>query len=121
MSRKGAWTSHCMERRLIRGFNYGLCAGLISTVGYALIQGWNQAAIKKVDTCGVLHLHGLPGLFGGLVAMLLVDGISMGNQFKGIVITAVLAILAGLAAGKILSFVGRRNIPYLDAEELAVD
>lgn len=110
-----------MERRLIRGFNSGLCAGLISTVGYSLIQGWNQAAIKKVDTCGVLHLHGLPGLFGGLVAMIVVDGVSKGNQFKGILITAVLAILTGLVAGKILSFVGRRNIPYIDAEEFIVD
>ena len=99
----------------------GLCAGTISTVGYALIQGWNQAAIKKIDTCGVLHLHGLPGLFGGLVAMLLVDGISLGNQFKGIVITAVLAIIAGLVAGKVLSLIGRRNTPYIDSEEFIVE
>ncbi len=99
----------------------GICAGTISTVGFALIQGWNQAAIKKIDTCGVLHLHGLPGLFGGLVAMIVADGISMGNQFKGILITAVLAILTGLVAGKVLSLVGRRNTPYIDSEELIVD
>ncbi|MCK5125597.1 MAG: ammonium transporter [candidate division Zixibacteria bacterium] len=99
----------------------GLCAGLISTVGYAVIQGRNQAAIKKIDTCGVLHLHGLPGLFGGLVAMVVVDGVSMGNQFKGILITAVLAILSGLIVGKILALVGRRNTPYIDSEEFMVD
>ena len=99
----------------------GVCAGLISTVGFALVQGWNQAAIKRIDTCGVLHLHGLPGFFGGFVAMLLVDGISMSNQFKGILSTAILAILTGLVAGKILSLVGRRKIPYIDAEEIAVD
>ncbi len=99
----------------------GLVAGLVSTIGFAVIQGWNQAMIKRIDTCGVLHLHGLPGLFGGLVAIIVVDGINLGNQFIGIIITVVLAILTGLIVGKILALVGRRNVPYTDDEEFLIE
>ncbi len=99
----------------------GLFAGALSTVGFAVIQSRFQAAIKKIDTCGVLHLHGLPGLFGGLAALIAVDGISMGAQIKGILITAVLAIISGLVVGKILALAGRRKVPYIDSEELIVD
>jgi len=77
--------------------------------------------IEKPDTCGVLHLHGLPGLFGGLAAMIVVDGISKGAQIKGILITSVLAIVSGLVVGKVLALTGRRKGPYTDSEELAVD
>ena len=102
-------------------FIIGILAGTISTVGFATIQSWFHDLGKKVDTCGVLHLHGLPGLFGGLVAMLMVDGISKGDQIKGILATVVLAVLSGLVVGKILSLAGRRTVPYTDAEELEVD
>jgi hypothetical protein len=54
----------------------------------------------------------LPGIFGGLVAMLAV---------KGIFITGVIAIASGLVVGKILSLTGRRIEPCTDAEELIVD
>lgn len=102
-------------------FVIGILAGALSTVGFAVIQERFQAAIKKVDTCGVLHLHGLPGLFGGLAALLAVNGISKGAELKGILITVVLATLTGLLAGKILSLVGRRTLPYVDSEEFEVD
>ncbi len=102
-------------------FAIGILAGALSTFGFAVIQDRFQNAIKKVDTCGVLHLHGLPGLFGGLVAMLTVNGISQVDQIKGIGITIVIAIASGLLAGKILSLTGRRTEPYTDDEELIVD
>ncbi len=99
----------------------GLLAGLISTVGFALILDRNQSWVKKIDTCGVLHLHGLPGLFGGLIAIAVVDGISAGAQLTGIAITGVLAAISGLIVGKILAVTGRRVEPYIDAEELEVE
>ena len=102
-------------------FGIGIVAGIISTVGFALIQDRFQNAIKKIDTCGVLHLHGLPGLFGGLVAMFVVSGISKGAQFKGIIITVVLSILTGLIVGKILTILGKRKVPYTDSEEFITD
>ena len=99
----------------------GIFAGTISTVGFAVIQDRFQNMIKKVDTCGVLHLHGLPGLFGGLVAMVMVKGISRIDQIKGIFITVILATVAGLIAGKLLSITGRRKVPYVDSEEFDID
>jgi len=99
-------------------FGIGICAGAISTFGFAVIQDKLQSLIKKTDTCGVLHLHGLPGLFGGLVALFVVKGIDVGAQLTGIGITIVLAIVTGLITGKILSFAGRRALPYDDDEEL---
>jgi ammonium transporter Rh len=102
-------------------FVIGILAGTLSTVGFAVIQSRFQDAIKTVDTCGVLHLHGLPGLFGGFAAMIAVNGINMGAQIKGILITVILSVLAGLVTGKILSFVGRRQEPYTDAEEFILE
>ena len=102
-------------------FAIGICAGVISTIGFAVIQSRFQDAIKKVDTCGVLHLHGLPGLFGGLVAMIAISGIDRGAQIKGILITVVLAIISGLVTGAILALFGRRAEPYTDAEEFLLE
>jgi ammonium transporter Rh len=102
-------------------FVIGLLAGILSTVGFAAIQERLQKLIRKIDTCGVLNLHGLPGLFGGLVALFAVNGISKSNQIKGIVITVVFSLISGLLAGKIISFTGRRKTPYTDEEEFLLD
>jgi len=102
-------------------FVIGILAGILSTFGFAVIQNWFHNLGKKVDTCGVLHLHGLPGVFGGLIAIIAVDGISKGNQIKGIFITIVVAILSGLIVGKVLSLSGRRQTPYIDSEEFEID
>ena len=102
-------------------FIIGILAGLLSTVGFAVIQKRFQALTKKIDTCGVFNLHGLPGLFGGFAAMVAVSGISRTNQLKGIIITIVLSIVSGLVAGKLLSLTGRREVPYIDSEEFETD
>jgi len=113
--------STCDKATAPYAFVIGLLAGTISTGGFALLQERFQSAVKKIDTCGVLYLHGLPGLFGGLAAMVVVNGINCADQIKGILITAVLAVITGLIAGKLLSFTGRRSEPYVDSEELEVD
>ena len=113
--------STCDKVSPLYAFIIGILAGALSTFGFAFIQDKFQAAIKKIDTCGVLHLHGLPGLFGGLAAMIAVAQINHGAQIKGILITIVFAIVTGLIVGKILSLFGTRTEPYTDAEELLVD
>lgn len=102
-------------------FIIGISAGALSTFGFAVIQGKLQNAIRKVDTCGVLHLHGLPGLLGGLAALFVVSGINSGSQLKGIMITIVFALLTGLITGKLISFTGKRHVPYEDEEEFITD
>ena len=98
-------------------FVIGIIAGIISTVGFALIQSKLTDMLKSVDTCGVLYLHGLPGLFGGVAALFVVSGINMGTQVAGIVITIVIAASTGLLSGKVISFFGRRTTAYCDDEE----
>ena len=95
----------------------GVLAGALSVFGFAVILPWLQGKIKKVDTCGVMYLHGLPGLMGGIAAIFIVKGLSNVTQLKGIGITIGLALVTGYVAGKILALFGRRIEPYLDSEE----
>ncbi len=98
-------------------FVIGGLAGGLSTFGFAVIQDKLQKLVKGIDTCGVMYLHGLPGLLGGIAAVFVVKG-TASTQFAGIGITVVIAVLAGFIAGKLLSIFGRRTVPYLDTEEI---
>jgi ammonium transporter Rh len=98
-------------------FAIGILAGIVSTFGFAIIQSRLTDMTKKVDTCGVLYLHGLPGLLGGIAALFVVSGINFGAQLCGILVTVVLATGSGLISGKVIAALGRRSAPYLDDEE----
>jgi len=95
----------------------GLLAGALSVFGFAVIQPWLQKKIKKVDTCGVMYLHGLPGLMGGIAAMFVINGINNRIQLTGIIIAVALALVGGYISGLILALFGRRVEAYADAEE----
>jgi len=95
----------------------GLLAGLISTTGFAIFQAKQEKFHKIVDTCGVSNLHGLPGIFGGLAAIVVVDNLDTWAQLKGIAITVIIAIVAGLLAGKIISIFGKTDNIYNDGYE----
>jgi ammonium transporter Rh len=62
-------------------------AAVISTIGFAILQEKQQKFHKIIDTCGVSNLHGLPGIFGGLAAIVVIDGIDISAQLKGIAAT----------------------------------
>ncbi|MGB8227366.1 MAG: hypothetical protein WCE45_10975 [Sedimentisphaerales bacterium] len=98
-------------------FVIGILSGVLSVFGFAVIQSKLQKILKSVDTCGVLNLHGWPGLMGGIAAVFVVTGINKSIQFKGIGISIVIAIVAGFITGKILLSFGRRTRPYIDSEE----
>lgn len=95
----------------------GLLAGGLSVFGFAVILPWLQNKIKKVDTCGVMYLHGLPGLMGGIAAIFVVGGINNNIQLIGIIIAIAIAIAGGYISGLVLSLFGRRVDAYVDAEE----
>ena len=99
----------------------GLVAGAISTIGFALIQNRLQKGLKLIDTCGVSNLHGIPGLLGGLTAILIIPNINVSAQLKGIGLTILIAIIGGLITGKLISFTGRRKTAYTDAEEFGIE
>jgi len=93
----------------------GTVAGAISVIGYTFIQPRLQKLTGGVDTCGVHNLHGMPGVFGGLVAMTLVAFPLW--QLTGIVVTVILAVTMGVIVGFIVSRIGRKQSPYDDKDE----
>ncbi len=98
-------------------FCIGIVAGAISTLGFAVLQKKFADATRIVDTCGVTYLHGLPGLLGGLAALAVASGINVGAQLTGILVTVVIAAVAGFSSGKVIAALGRRSAPYVDDEE----
>lgn len=95
----------------------GAVAGTLSTVGFAVVQSKFQKGLKITDTCGVSNLHGIPGIFGGLAAIVVVNGIDMSAQLKGILITVIVGIVAGLFTGKVVSLFGKPEVVYDDVAE----
>ncbi len=95
----------------------GVIAGVLSVVGFAVISPWLQERIRKVDTCGVAYLHGLPGLMGGLAAIFVIKGLNGVVQLKGVGIMIVISLVTGFIAGKILSLFGRKALAYVDSDE----
>lgn len=97
-------------------FGIGLLAGAVCVVGYVFIQPALEARLNIVDTCGVHNLHGMPGLLGGLIVMLVVPA-AASAQLIGIVISVVLALGFGHLAGTLIKFTGRPQAAYDDREE----
>jgi len=95
----------------------GLIAGILSTVGFSILQDKQQKFHKIIDSCGVSNLHGIPGIFGGLAAIAVIHTLDIGAQLKGIVVTVVIAIVAGLLSGKIISLFGKIKEIYDDSAE----
>lgn len=112
--------STCDRTGTTNAFVIGILAGGLSTFGFAVIQPKLEGLIKKTDTCGVLNLHGFPGLLGGIATIFVVDGIAAGSQIKGILITIIMALIAGFIAGKLLGLLGRRSEPYEDSTEFDI-
>jgi ammonium transporter Rh len=97
-------------------FAIGLLAGAVSVIGFVFIQPALERRFKIVDTCGVHNLHGMPGLLGAFVAVLVVPGIAVA-QFIGIAFSVVLALIAGLVAGALIRATGTTRLAYEDSEE----
>lgn len=93
----------------------GLAAGILSTVGYSIIAPKVQKLIRGTDTCGVHNLHGMPGLLGGLSAILITG--NAGIQIICMIITIVIALAGGRIVGAILSLLGRKQELYSDLDE----
>jgi ammonium transporter Rh len=96
-------------------FAIGLLAGAVSVIGYVFVQPKLEARFKIVDTCGVHNLHGMPGLLGAFIAILVVPGIAVA-QFIGIVFSVTFAFATGLIAGKLIKATGTTDLAYEDSE-----
>jgi ammonium transporter Rh len=103
----------CNLANPLTAFVIGAVAGAICVVGYTIIQPALQKLLKSIDTCGVHNLHGMPGLFGGVVAIFVVPGIAKA-QLAGIVVTVVLAFVTGTVGGYLIRATGSKAAPYED-------
>lgn len=99
----------------------GFVAGILSVIGFAIIQPRVQKALKGIDTCGVHNLHGMPGMLGGLAAIFIAQNVVPGLQIKGVFVTFIIAWITGLAAGTIVSLFGYRKQSYEDNVEFIVE
>ncbi len=113
--------STCDQVSLNTAMIIGAAAGAASTFGFAVIQARLQKGLKLVDTCGVSNLHGIPGVLGGLAAIVAVKGIDAAAQLTGIGVSIVVAMIAGLVVGRVLTLFGHRERPYEDAEEFLAE
>ena len=95
----------------------GSVAGAISVIGFTVIQPRLQRLTGGVDTSGVHNLHGMPGVFGGIVVAALVAAPLW--QLTGIVITVIFAVIMGVIVGFIVSKFGIRETPYGDKDDFS--
>merc|ERR1712007_53243 len=84
----------------------GIGAGLISTIGFC-----KPLIPASVDTCGINNLHGMPGIFGGLVSVAMPFIISPHGenhraiaitQGVGLLVTVGVAVVTGSITGGML-------------------
>lgn len=49
----------------------GFFIGIISVIGYRIINPFLVEKIQYQDTCGVLYLHGIPGFIGAVISIII--------------------------------------------------
>lgn len=97
----------------------GVCAGAISTIGFARVQSIVQN-LGIYDSCGIHNLHGMPSVFGAIVSVFMAyhkgplghdapdvywaadPSAQGGRQLQGLLYTLATAIVSGLVTGYIL-------------------
>jgi ammonium transporter Rh len=60
----------------------GVAAGVISTLGFHYLTPKLEALLGLYDTCGINNLHGIPGVFGGLVSAVVIASYNLGFNEK---------------------------------------
>lgn len=97
----------------------GICAGTLSTLGFAIIAPKVCKLIRGTDTCGVHNLHGMPGLLGGLFGIAITGNV--GVQVGAAVATVVVGLVLGRVCGAILGLFGTKEVPYSDEGDFILE
>jgi len=97
----------------------GICAGTLSTFGFAMIAPKVSKLIRGTDTCGVHNLHGMPGLLGGLFAIFLNHNV--GAQVGGVICTVLVGLILGKITGFVLSLFGTKRDTYQDDSDFILE
>ncbi|MCI5499325.1 MAG: ammonium transporter [Clostridiales bacterium] len=97
----------------------GICAGTLSTLGFAIIAPKVCKLIRGTDTCGVHNLHGMPGLLGGLFGIAITGNV--GVQVGAVIATVVVGLVLGRVCGAILSLMGTKEDTYNDEDDFILE
>lgn len=98
----------------LTGWIIGFLAGIISTLCFYFLHDWLNKTTGVLDTMGVHNLHGVPGIFGGLVAMV-VAGAPLA-QLWAIIGAVLIALVTGAITGMILKLFKEPSHMLDDAE-----
>lgn len=82
------------------GYIIGFLAGIISTLCFYFVHDWLHKRLGVLDSMGVHNLHGVPGIFGGLAAMV-VAGAPLA-QLWAVLGAIAIALITGAITGLIL-------------------
>jgi len=118
----------------------GAIAGTVSVFGFSLLQGAVETHLHIHDTCGILNLHGIPGVIGAIVAIIASSN-SQGHRYNTtqlleiwherderdaskqakmqlafLIITLAISIITGLLVGTLLSKLSPPKKCFLDNE-----
>jgi ammonium transporter Rh len=118
---------------LAGGVSIGATANLAMGPGGAMLVGCVAGALScygfvkpligsEFDTCGINNLHGMPGVLGGLISVvipvLLKDtGVVMMNQALSLICTLVVAGITGAGTGALIKVLGRSPTPEPFADD----
>lgn len=97
----------------------GICAGILSTVGFAIIAPKVCKLIRGTDTCGVHNLHGMPGLLGGLFAIAVTGNVAV--QVGAVICTVVVGLVLGRICGILLGLMGSKEETYSDEGDFLLE
>ena len=63
----------------------GFITGVLSSFGFAYVSKYLQRKIKLHDSCGVLNLHGIPGVIGGIISVIVTAAMetTFGENYDG--------------------------------------
>ena len=101
------------------GMVIGICAGILSTCGFAIIAPKVCKLIRGTDTCGVHNLHGMPGLLGGLFAIAITGNVAV--QVGACICTVVVGLVLGRVCGVILGLFGTKEDTYQDEDDFLLE
>lgn len=59
----------------------GFVTGCVSSFGFAYLSKFLQRTIKLHDSCGVLNLHGMPGVIGGIISAIVASRMDLDETF----------------------------------------
>ena len=99
----------------------GVCAGAISSWGFLFGKEMVKERFKIDDVCGVLWLHGIPGIMGGLIGSLSAAVVNMNEytntnrdnhvQARYQLAALVVTIAMSLSTGYLMAFVANTLTP----------